>query len=48
VRFKRVEDVPLEVVGEAVRRLPALEYIARYEAALAGAKARPRAARKAG
>ncbi|MBI5432782.1 MAG: DUF1801 domain-containing protein [Planctomycetes bacterium] len=35
VRFKKLEDVPLEVVGEAIRRLPAKEYIARYEAGLA-------------
>lgn len=35
VRFKRLEDVPLEVVGEAIRRVPAKTYIARYEATLA-------------
>src|SRR6186713_2058177 len=39
VRFKKIEDVPLEVVGEAIRRMPAKEYIARYTAALAGAAA---------
>ncbi|MCC6405974.1 MAG: DUF1801 domain-containing protein [Planctomycetes bacterium] len=35
VRFKNLADVPLEVVGEAIRRLPAKDYIARYEAGLA-------------
>ena len=42
VRFKRAEDLPLEVVGEAIRRVPARAYIAAYEAALAAPrKARP-------
>jgi hypothetical protein len=40
VRFRRLEDVPLEVVGEAIRRLPARTYVARYEAVLA-ARTRP-------
>jgi len=35
LRFKRVEDLALEVLGEAFRRLPALEYIARYQRTLA-------------
>lgn len=34
VRFKRLEDVPLEVVGEAIRRVPVEETIAHYEAAI--------------
>ena len=38
VRFKKLEDVPLDVVGEAVRRLPARAYIARYEAGLGRSK----------
>ena len=37
VRFKRVEDVALEVVGEAIRRLPAREYILRYQQTIARA-----------
>jgi hypothetical protein len=32
VRFKKLEDVALDVVAEAIRRLPVDEYIARYEA----------------
>lgn len=35
VRFKTIDDVPLDVVGEMFRRVPASAYIARYEAALA-------------
>ena len=31
IRFKRLEDVALEVVGEAIRRMPAKKYLARYE-----------------
>lgn len=34
VRFKRIEDVPLEVIGEAIRRVPARKYIAHYESAI--------------
>jgi hypothetical protein len=32
IRFKKLEDVPLEVIGEAIRRVPAKAYIASYEA----------------
>jgi hypothetical protein len=39
VRFKRLEDCALDVIGEAIRRLPARDYIARYEAERAAAKA---------
>lgn len=31
VRFKKIEDVPLEVVGEAIRRVPVKAYIEHYE-----------------
>ena len=31
VRFRSVEDVPLEVVGAAIKRVPAKKYIALYE-----------------
>ncbi len=39
IRFKRVEDVPLEVIGEAIRRMPARKYIERVEKALAAYQA---------
>jgi hypothetical protein len=54
IRFKRVEDVPLEVIGEAIRRVPAKVYIARVEKALAlhaetkAARKRPAAAKGPG
>lgn len=34
IRFKRLEDVALDVVGEAIRRTPVATFIARYEAVL--------------
>jgi hypothetical protein len=52
VRFKKLENVALDVVGEAIRRIPASKYIARYEGALdqlaqAKTKKAPKKARKA-
>ncbi len=35
VRFKKLQDVPLEVVGELVARTPLSRYLAAYEAAIA-------------
>lgn len=35
LRFKRLEDVPLDVIGEAIARVPPASYIERYEAARA-------------
>jgi hypothetical protein len=43
VRFKKLEDLPLSVVGEAIRRVSVASYIAAYEAALDA----PRPAKKA-
>jgi hypothetical protein len=34
LRFKRLEDLALDVIAAAIRRVPAREHIARYEAAL--------------
>lgn len=34
VRFKKLDDLPLDVVGEAIRRVPAKDYIQAYEATL--------------
>ena len=34
VRFRRIEDVPLDVIGEAIRRVPVSDFIKHYEAAL--------------
>jgi hypothetical protein len=33
IRFKKLDDLPLEVIAEAIRRVPAKKYIAHYEAA---------------
>ena len=41
VRFKKLEAVPLDVIGQAIKRLPAKAYIAQYEATLNGAHKRP-------
>ena len=46
VRFKKLDDVALEVVGQAFRRISAAAWIATYEAALAGNEQR-KAAKKA-
>src|SRR5207302_7176769 len=34
IRFKKIDDLALDVLGEAVRRLPAKKYIDAYEKAL--------------
>lgn len=34
VRFKKLEDAPLDVIGEAIKRMPADRHIAVYESAL--------------
>ncbi len=47
IRFRRLEDLPLDVIGEAFRRVPARAYIAQVEAALQRPReGRPRAASK--
>jgi len=33
IRFRKLEDLPLDVIGEAIRRLPASVYIAQYDRA---------------
>lgn len=49
VRFRKLEDVPLDVLGEAFRRMPAKKYIGIYTQALASrgaAPAKPKTAAK--
>jgi len=46
VRFKNLEDVPLDVVGATIRRVKATDYIASYEKNLEGAAARTKKASK--
>jgi uncharacterized protein YdhG (YjbR/CyaY superfamily) len=38
IRFKKVEDLALDVIGESIRRVPAKNYIAEVEAGLAKSK----------
>lgn len=40
VRFKSLEDLPLDVVGQAVARTSLAKFIARYESVLASTKSR--------
>ena len=40
VHFKKLDDVPLELVGEAIARTSADEFIERYETSRAGTKRR--------
>lgn len=35
IRFKKLEDLPLDVIGEAIKRIPATTYIASCKAAVA-------------
>jgi hypothetical protein len=47
VRFKKPEDLALEVIGEAIKRVPAKAYIEHCETALRESKGAVGAARKA-
>ena len=40
VRFKRLEDLPLKLIGQAIKRVPVKKFIAFYESALEGTTAR--------
>jgi hypothetical protein len=40
VRFKKLDDIPLDVIAEAIRRMPAQRYLALYEQALGTRTAR--------
>jgi hypothetical protein len=47
IRFKKLEDLPLEVIGAAIRRVPARAFVESYERARGGS-GRGAAARTAG
>jgi hypothetical protein len=47
IRFKKLEDLPLALVGEAVARVPVKEFLARYQAALGRGGERGATRRKA-
>lgn len=38
IRFKKLDDLPLEVIAEAVAKVPVADYIAAYEGKLKNAK----------
>lgn len=44
IRFRKLEDLALDVIGEAVRRVPARAFVARYQAGLQQAAERKSAA----
>jgi hypothetical protein len=42
VRFKKLDDVPLDVIGQAIRRIPVRAFIENYQASIArSAKRKP-------
>ena len=41
VRFRKVEDLALDVIGEVIRRVPARKYIQQYEAVIKTARKTP-------
>jgi len=47
IRFKKAEDLALDVIGEAIRRVPAAMYIQFFEANLAQSAKRPAGKKKA-
>ena len=46
VRVKRLEDIPLDVVGRTFKRVTAKKFVAAYEESLAGAATRKKVAKK--
>jgi hypothetical protein len=42
IRFKRLEDVPLEVVGQLIAGIPVADYIARIESVFDSRSAKPK------
>jgi len=47
IRFKKLDDLPLDLIGRTFKQLTAKEYIARYGASLAKTKSAKPAAKKA-
>ena len=41
IRFKKLDDLALEVIGQAIKRIPAKKYIKHYEESLASLKKKP-------
>src|SRR5262249_39807151 len=47
IRFKKVEDLALNVIGESLRRMPAERYIEQYESGLHDRVSRKSSAKRA-
>lgn len=47
IRFKKIEDVPLKVVGQVLKKMPVKKYVAKYESSLANYKTSKKQAKKA-
>lgn len=47
IRFKKLEDVPLDVVGEAIKRVPVKAFIEHYESVIKGGGKRDSGVKKA-
>ncbi len=43
IRFRKLEDLPLEVIGKAIARVPVKEYIAYYESVIKASGKRKKA-----
>jgi hypothetical protein len=41
IRFKKLNDLALDVIGEAIRRVPARKFIAHYESAIKDSRRKP-------
>jgi hypothetical protein len=41
VRFKKIEDVPLEIIGEVIKRVPVKKFVDHYESVLKTTVKRP-------
>ncbi len=46
VRFKKLEDVPLDVLGATIKRVPVKDFIAVYESIIPASKRKPAAKKK--
>ena len=46
IRFKKIEDVPLDVVGAAIKRIPAKKYIETYESTIGALRTQKGTAKK--
>jgi hypothetical protein len=46
IRFKTLEDLPLEVIGKLIKRVSAKKHIAQYEAAIKERRPQPAAAKR--